>query len=227
MRRSIAGLAWVVLAACGGGGGGSGGSTPVSGTIGGQPFTPAEASAVVAGPATCTVQSQTVSVKAFALRFTSYTGACTDLTSDPLCKLTASSQSAMVVFADVGAVSPPTLGAGTFQVDPDPTNVRPGGGALAGTLVASFGGYVATTASCPAGTTARVAKGTLTVTSVSATEIAGSIDVIFGTLGTGNTFVPGTDTLKGDFTATVCGTLAADLCSLATAGGQCGGSLHC
>lgn len=226
MRRSIIGLAWVVLAACGGSSGSSNSGSPVSGTIGGQAFTPAEITAVVAGPATCSVQSQNVTVKAFALRLASFTGTCADLESDPLCKLVASSQSVTVVFADVGAVSSPTLGTGTFTVDPDPANAVPGTGALAGTLVASFGTSVTTTASCPAGTVAQVAKGTLKVTSVSSTAIGGSLDLTFGTLGQGGTFVPGTDTLKGNFTATVCGNLSADLCSLATTGGECS-SPHC
>jgi hypothetical protein len=223
MRRPFVGMAFVMLAACGGGSSSSG--NPVSGTIGGQPFTPAEVSAVLAGPATCSVASQTVNVKAFAVRLASFTGICADLQSDPLCRLRASAQSVTVVLADVGAVSSPTLGTGTFTVDPNPANVMPGSGALTGTLVASFGTLVTTTASCPLGTEAQVAKGTLTVTGVSSTTITGSLDLTFGTL-QGGTFTPGADTLKGDFTATVCGNLLTDLCSLATTGGECS-SPHC
>ncbi len=227
MQRMLVGLACVVaLAGCGGSSSSSGGGSTVAGTIGGQAFTPAEVSAVVAGPSTCSVASQTVDVKAFALRFSSATGTCTDLESDPLCKLTASSREVTVVFADVGAVASPTLGTGTFSVDPNPANVVPGTGPLAGTLVASFGGSVQTTASCPAGTVGQVAKGTLKVTGVSSTAISGSVDLTFGTVGSGGTFTPGTDTLKGSFTANVCGNLAADLCSLATTGGECS-SPHC
>lgn len=228
MSRSLVGMALVVLAGCGGGGsGGSVGSgNTVSGTIGGQAFKPAEVVAVVAGPSTCSIESQTVTVKAFALRLSSSTGLCTDLEADPICKLTPSSQSATVVFADVGAISAPTLGAGTFSVDPDPANVVPGTGALTGTLVAAFGSSVATTAACPAGTAAQVAKGTLTVNAVSSTTITGTLDLTFGTLDQGGHFVAGSDTLKGDFRASVCGNLAADLCSLATTQGQCS-SPHC
>jgi hypothetical protein len=225
----LVGMAWVVLAACGGSsssGGTVGGANTVTGTIGGQAFTPAEVSAVEAGPATCTVSSQTVSLKAFALRLSSSTGTCTDLESDPLCKLVASSREVTVVFADVGAVASPSLGTGTFTVDPDPTNVVPGTGSLTGTLVVAFGGSVATTSTCPAGTAGQVAKGTLTVTHMSSTSITGSLDLTFGTLSAGGTFVPGADTLKGAFNATMCGNLAADLCSLATTGGQCA-SPHC
>ncbi len=227
MRRMLVGVVFALLAACGGGssGGSSGGNT-VTGTIGGQAFTPAEVSAVVAGPATCAVASQTVDLKAFALRFSSATGTCAALESDPLCKLTASAREVTVVFADVGAVASPALGAGTFAVDPNPANVVPGTGPLTGTLVAAFGGSVETTAACPLGTTGQVAKGTLTVKSVGSSAISGSVDLTFGTMSAGGTFTPGSDTLKGSFTASVCGNLAADLCSLATTGGQCA-SPHC
>jgi len=226
MRRCLVGIAWVALTACGGGGGSS--STPVSGTIGGQAFTPAEVSAVIAGPETCTVLSQTVAVKAFAVRLASFTGTCTDLASDPLCKLEASSRSVTVVFADIGvAAVGPALGAGTFDVDPNPANAQAvTSGPLTGTLYASFAASVATTDQCPVGTVGQVAKGTLKVTSVDATKIAGTMDLTFGTVDQSFNFTPGTDKLKGDFTATVCTGTVGDLCSLATTGGQCM-SPHC
>ncbi len=226
MRRWLVGIAWVALTACGGGGGGSG-STAVSGTIGGQAFTPAEVSAVEVGPAMCTVLSQNVNVKAFAVRLASFTGICNDLASDPLCKLEANARSVTVVFADIGAVAGPTLGTGTFNVDPDPTNAQAvTSGPLAGTLYVAFAGAVTTTASCPVGTVGEIAKGTLTITAVDSSKITGSMDLTFGNVDQHGTFTAGTDTLKGDFTATVCGTPTFDLCTLATTGGSCM-SPHC
>ncbi len=222
MRRWLVGIGWIALTACGGGGSGSG-PTPVSGTIGGTAFTPAEVSAVEVGPAMCTVLSQSVNVKAFAIRLASFTGICTDLASDPLCKFEASSRSVTVVFADIGvATVGPTLGAGTFNVDPNPANAQAvTSGPLAGTLYASFAGAVTTTSSCPVGTVGQVAKGTLTITAMDSTKITGSMDLTFGTVDGSFNFTPGTDRLKGDFTATVCGTPTFDLCTLATTGGQC------
>jgi hypothetical protein len=229
MRRWLVGMASVALAACGSGSGsGGGGSHAVAGTIGGQAFTPAEVSAVVAGPATCTVQTNTVDVKAFAIRLASFTGVCADLASDPLCKLDASSRSVTLVFADIGvAGTAPALGAGTFQVDPNPANAQVvTSGPLAGTLYASFATAVETGATCPAGTVGQVAKGTLTIGSVDAATVTGSLDLTFGTVDQAFAFTPGTDTLKGDFTATVCAEAIGDLCSIATTGGQCS-SPHC
>lgn len=221
MRRCLVGIAWITLTACGGGGGSS--SNPVSGNIGGQPFAPAGTSAVVAGPAMCTVLSQNVNVKAFAVRFATFADVCPDLASDPLCKLEASSRSVTVVFADIGvAGTGPSLGTGTFNVDPNPANAQAvTTGPLAGTLYASFAASVTTTASCPAGTVGQVAKGTLTISTVNSTTIAGSLDLTFGTVDQAFNFTPGTDTLKGDFSATVCTQSIGDLCSLATTGGQC------
>lgn len=217
MRRLLVGTLFAV-AACGGGGGS--GSNAVSGTIGGRAFTPAESVAVVAGPADCT-QPVPITVKAFAIRFADFTGVCTDLEADPLCRLRASSRIVSVVFADVKGLADATLGPGTFDVNPNPAVLAPQtSGPLAGTAVATFAVGITTGASCPVGTEATVAKGTLTVGSVSPTAISGSIDLTFGTL-SGGTFNPGPDTLKGDFTATVCGGTVPDVCSLAAAGGQC------
>ncbi len=226
MRRWLLGITWVALTACGGGGGSSG-STGVSGTIGGQAFKPAEVSAVIAGPSTCTVPTD-FTAKAFAIRLGDFTGVCTDLESDPLCKLKASARSVTVVFADVGAVNPtPTLGTGTFAVSPDPTNaVLQTTGPLAGTLVASFAVSTVTGASCPTDAVAQVAQGTLRVDSVTATSITGNVDLTFGDWN-GTTFTAGTDKLKGDFTATVCAASISDVCPLAASGGACMGMPSC
>ena len=223
MRRWLVGFGFVALTACGGGGGGSS-SNPVSGTIGGQAFTPAEVSAVVAGPSHCTVMSNDVDVKAFALRFASFTGVCTALASDPLCELTHSAQSVTVVFADVGVgMTPPTLGAGTFTLTTDPTSLTSAeahtnpSDPLVGTLSIAFGGAIVTDATCQMATAPQVAQGTLTVSSVSATQIKGSVDLTFGT---------GTDKLKGDFTAALCSPIE-NVCPLADSGGTCTGAPTC
>jgi len=224
MRSWLVGVAAVsMMAACGGGGGGSS-EGAVSGTIGGQAFTPTETRAVIAGPSNCTVQSTPVNVKAFALRFASFTGVCTALASDPLCELTHSAQTVSVVFADVGVggVSP-TLGAGTFTLTSDPTSLT-GAEAhtnpsdpLVGTLSIAFGGAVVTGASCQMATAPQAAQGTLTVKSVTASEITGSVDLTFGT---------GTDMLKGDFAAALCSPIT-DVCPLAETGGTCSGTPTC
>ncbi len=231
MRRWLVGIGWVALTACGGGGGSSG-STAVSGTIGGQAFTPADTVAVIAGPSTCT-DPTTFTAKAFALRFADYTGACTEIESDPLCKLKASSRTVTIVFADVQATAPqPALGAGTFTLTTDPTSLTSAvlhtdpADPLVGTLSVAFGGSVVTTATCPASTSAQIAQGTLKVSSVSSTGITGSVDLTFGTLN-GSTFVPGTDKLKGDFTATTMCTPISTVCPLAATGGVCSGAPTC
>src|SRR5512142_2849807 len=164
MRRSLVGFVVLSLAACGGGGGGSS-STAASGTIGGQTFTPAETVAVIAGPSTCSHPAPFTG-KAFALRFADFTGACTEIDSDPLCKLKASSRTVTIVFADVGATAQPTLGAGTFTLTTDPTSLTSAtlhtdpADPLAGTLSVAFGGSIVTTATCPLNTSPQIAQGT-------------------------------------------------------------------
>jgi hypothetical protein len=96
-------------------------------------------------------------------------------------------------------------------------------------LVVAFGAYVslATGATCPAQAEAAVAEGTLRIDSVSGSAITGNLDLKFGSFD-GTTFTPNGDSLKGDFTATVCpGSIDSDtLCSLASTGGHCS-SPHC
>lgn len=223
MRGALVHFAWVALTvstACGGSSGSTTGAT-ASGTIGGQPFVPAEASAVLAGPANCSVPTA-FAVKAFAVRLASFSGVCTGLQSNPLCKLTPSATEVTVVFADVGVASvAPALGPGTFTLSTDPAApTLQTSGPLAGTLVSAFALATVTGTTCPVGTSTQVAQGTLQVKSVSPTAITGTLDLTFGRL-SGGTFTPGTDTLRGDFSATVCGQPIDDVCALASAGGQC------
>ena len=238
MRKLLMGFLVVLGAGCGGGGGGSSGqSGPATGTISGQAFTPAAVSAVTAGPATCS-QPTTFTAKALAVRFASYAGAsstdvCTNLTSDPLCKLKASATTVTVAMADIEGTAGPTLGPGTFNVTANPASAAnvtfQTSGPLAGTATIAFAASVATGTSCPASAQAAVAQGTLIIDAITSTDVTGSIDLTFGTYDAAtDKFTPGQGTLSGAFDAPLCSeAIAFDLCSLAANAGTCGGTPSC
>ncbi|HET6438654.1 MAG TPA: hypothetical protein VFG59_11365 [Anaeromyxobacter sp.] len=236
MRKLLIGVLLAVGAGCGGGGGGSGPSGPATGTISGEAFTPTNVSAVIVGPplSPCT-EPTTFTPKAVALRFANV-DMCTDLTSDPLCKFTASETTVTVAMADIEGTAGPTLAPGTFQVTPDPSNPSNVevhlSGPLAGTATVAFAISTVTGAGaqCLPDLKTAAAQGSLTIDSMDTTaggHVTGSLDLTLGTFSGGN-FTAGQGTFKGTFDAILCSEdVSFDLCQLAAGAGTCGGTPTC
>ncbi len=214
--RKLLPLFVAFAAACGGSSSKNNPSGPVSGTIGGKAFTPADQEALVAGTGStpCPLQLGTttvnVGVKAFAIEFSSYAGACTDLESAQ-CRVHASQETVMLVFARLNpAGTEPTINPGTYTIASSITSAAPDG---TGMLVTAFAQALATTGTCPTpGGTPRpsVQGGSLRIDSV-AGPITGHVSVSF----------QDGSTLAGDFSAPICTGTSVDVCSLATTQALC------
>lgn len=182
----------IVLAACGD----SGSDNPPlpqcpapaapSGTLAGSggglgTFTPAEMEALVAGPTTCTVFGNTVSVAGIFLGFTSYQGICNLLTQYGVCfdKANGTIVGVQIANASVPQLPAQVPGPGTYAVG------------TVGTTVTSAG-YSRTGASCASPARSSANDGdTITIDAVTSTQVTGSANL---------TFADGS-TLSGTFTA--------------------------
>jgi len=207
MKRFLAVVVAVGLAACGDDDKASGG--PASGTLGGQPFTPTNVSAVQVAPTTCTIQSTPVNVSGLILGFGSF-DLCSYLAQAGFCGAKASSTLVGAAVMKIGLVQAPTaVGAGTYNVI-DLATATPD---LSGNITGATGSATRTGATCiPTFAEDANAGGTITVSSTSATSVAGSVNFAFGT---GSTF-------SGSYNATVC-PQSVDICQLLLllAGGSC------
>lgn len=209
MRKIVAGLLMVAAAGCGTSSSSNG--EQLAGMIKGQPFAPAEI--VFVGPkssAGCTFDGMSipdnVNVSAVTLAFSAQAGVC-DLAKNP-CQARKNFTYASGVLAH-GGLGTMALDAGTYKVYADQQSAQvdigsAGLGLRAGVLVGDR-----TDASCmpgidPQNPSASAASGTITLTSVSATQIAGTIDVTFKDGGY----------LKGPFTASGCAAPMLDTCTI-------------
>ncbi len=205
MRKLL--LVSAFLVACGSSSKNSSGP-PVSGTIGGHAFSPADVQAIQAGtgstPCPVPLGNTTVNVgiKALAILLTSYPNSCGDFATAQ-CKLHQNAQSVTIIFARLNPLgTEPPLAPGTFTVNDSPATVTPDG---SGMLVVAFAQALSTNATCVGTPSSSIKGGTLRLDQVTG-PITGHVDV---------TFADGS-TLSGDFSAPICPGVSPDVCSLAT-----------
>lgn len=211
MRKLLAGVGVgvaVVLAGCGSS---SSSGSPVSGTIAGSAFTPAEVSAVVPGQTSCVVTGTSPTpVSALAIRLATFTGVCADFAA-PTCVNHRGSRDVTLIVARLGGA---LVGPATYDVVLDPVTGAKiiGSGGLEVALALSS--RVDDSAGCQV--TTSKASGTLRLDEVGGSAVKGHVDVTFQDGGK----------LTGDFTAAVCGA-APDVCALAAAQATCTGGPVC
>jgi hypothetical protein len=201
MRRATSCVAvGLLLAACGGGssgsgggGGGGGGGTEIAYMI----------------PATsCMESSTTVSVAGGVIMIAlnrTITDACAEASNACVSFKNLQGLGIGVVNYSVGGTAA-ALTPGTYTLGTTPTGST-------GTL--AFAGYDQTDATCTSSSSSGSATGSITITSVTGSAIAGSYDV-----------TQDTNHLTGSFNATVCasGAFQGDICSSSSGGGLGGGT---
>lgn len=163
-------IAWlpVLLLACGSEKGGS-----LPGLFG--DFTPADGAAVLFAPTTCSVPFVgTTSASGLAIALTSFSGTCDFVTATDLCgsKGSATLLLALAVAGDAGGGTVGALAPGTYPFLPNPPT---------GTFRAAIASAARTTATCGAQSGSPVAMngGSITVATVTATRVTGSLDLRF------------------------------------------------
>jgi hypothetical protein len=219
MRKIIL-LAAAFVAACGGGSSDNPGPTPLSGTIGGQPFTPIEVKALVVGtastPCTQIPVIGTAGVKGIALEITSYANACGDFAS-ATCAYHQNAKTVTVLLARLNPATPtntnpaePTIPAGTYAINGltalNPTDMSVGY-AQAIVTDATCNGGSPTPLPSAAGGSIRIDQ---TVGPTPTGPITGHLSVTF----------QGGGSMAGDFSAALCSETP-NVCGLALQGRLC------
>ncbi len=209
MLRSLAVTTAVVLTGCGSSSSGAASAPPgLSGTVLGQPFTPADSSALALSQATCSFSGAPASATGLLIGFGSFQGLCAFVTQHQTCgaKANATILGLLVVRANVTGGSPGPVQAGTYTIvstSATPTPDAQGNITIAQAVVTKTDSACATPSTTPVATT-----GTITITSVGA-NITGSADV---------TFSDGSH-VAGSFNAPACA-FRTDVCTVLS-GGSC------
>ena len=210
MKRWIIGAATAVLVSCGS----SSSGTTYNGGINGTPpggnsgfvFTPVDGGALIVGQTSCTISSTSAKVTGLLLGFSSYSGMCGFVRSHGVGCLDTGKASAtfvgIAVFdADLLAASP--IGPGTYTMN---TQVPAG----ATGFIVTEGTVTVTDAGCvDSGPDPLSLGGTITITSASAAQVTGSVNLTW----TGGGF-------SGPFDVVGC-TASVDVCGLANATATC------
>jgi hypothetical protein len=204
MLRSLATAASAAaLVACGSSSSSSGASPPpaaaLSGTLLGQPFTPADSAALVPGQGSCSLSSVTASATGLAVRFSSFQGLCSLMTSQNRACGTRANATVLTLLlvnarrgGTAAAVQP-----GTYTI----TTTIPAPDAQGNFAIAE--GFAAKTGDCTATASASFAgSGTITIDSVGS-SVTGSADVTFSDGGH----------VSGSFSAATC-SFQVDVCTL-------------
>jgi len=198
----------VVLAACGDSNSAPAAPTPLAGTVAGQPFTPADGSAVVLAQATCTVGGQTGNGTGLAVAFSTVAGLCDFAKANGVCTTQASSTTVdlLVVRANLGGgtVSGPVQ-PGTYTIGGLP-QFDAQNNYIFGQAIATKTGVCGTPSGTPVTTTAT--NGTIRIATIgtgAGAHVTGSADV---------TFADGSH-VAGTFDVPVC-VFDVDVCAAAT-----------
>ncbi len=205
MLRSLACTLAVLLAACGSSSSSSPAPAPApapsfGGTVGGQPFTPADASALVLSDATCSFSGTTASATGLAIGFGTFTGLCNVVTQGQGCaeKANATIVNVVVVRANVAGAKAGPVQPGTFDASAStPVPDTAGNVTVAQALITRNDSSCASPASTPSAT-----KGTIRIDAIGA-RVTGFADL---------TFDDGSH-VAGAFNVATCG-FQTDVCSL-------------
>ena len=209
MSRSLACTLAVLLAACGSSshpGASPAPSPALGGTVAGKPFVPADASALVLGEATCSLQGTTASATGLLLGFGSFAGMCNLLTQTHGCgaKASATIVNLLVLNANVAGRAAAPVQPGTYTVTASPIPDPSGDVSVAQAFISHTDPSCATSTSEPLAT-----SGTIRIDSASP-RVTGSADLSFDD----GSHVAGT------FDLTACG-FQTDVCT-ALSGSACG-----
>lgn len=226
--RNIVAVAITVALAAGCGSSSSSSSGPqrptgsVTGTLGGQAFTLAQAAAISAGSGStpCSLGALSIAARAVEVNLTTASGealACGELaTGQCLTRPSARKATVVVAAVNMGATATePTLGAGTYKVAADITGATP---SSTGTYQLAYAEALAVDPSC-AGTPVKSTGGLVWLDAPTTSRITGAVSI---------TFADGSS-ISGNFDAPVC-TTAPNVCQTATAlagAGLCPGPVSC
>jgi hypothetical protein len=205
MARSLAAAAAaVILFACGKSSSGVAAPSPppaaaLSGTMFGQAFSPADAAALLPGQGSCTLASVTASATGLAVRFSSFQGICSLMTSqNRTCgtRANATVLTLLIVTAKRGGAAAPVQ-PGTYTI----TSSIPAPDSQGNFTIAEA--FAAKTEACTAAPSAAfAASGTITINSVGS-SVTGSADLTFSDGGH----------VSGSFSASMC-SVQVDVCTL-------------
>jgi hypothetical protein len=216
LRPLVASVAAVLLlASCGDDDNGGAPAPPaaraVAGTLLGQPFTAADASALVLSRATCAFDGVNASATGLVLGFSSFSGLCSFVTQNQLCasRANAAIVTVLILRANLLGNAAPVQ-AGTYTI----SAATPSPDAQGNIVVAqAIGSRTDAVCATPAGTP-EATSGTVRIDSVGAT-IAGSVDLVF----------PDGGRVAGPFSVPACG-FQTDVCA-AMQGLSCPGQRAC
>ncbi len=213
MRKLVLAAAVAVMAC----GSSSSSSSSATGTIGGSPFSPAETAAFYVAPVTCSLPAVgDKALTAVGVAFNSTTGTCNDVVQ---CVTHRNSREVMVVIAKFPVIGSgqPVITTGDYAVGASMSTPQIGADGM-GTVAFATATSTANDATCTptVHTPSTAASSTIHLGEVSASRIAGTVDLTFDDGGT----------LSGSFSVTPCGSTP-DVCTLAQAGGLCQGLPAC
>lgn len=219
MRKLVLSLA-VAAMACGSS---SSNSNSVTGTIGGSSFSPAEVAGFYVAPQTCNLPVVgSTPLTAIGIFFNSTTNTCNDVVQ---CVAHRSAREVTVVIAKFPLIqtgAQPSITTGDYTIAGGATSISQPQSVDPNTGIATIAFATATRTANDVTCTPTVSfaaaspAGTVHISDVSATHIAGTVNLTFEDGGT----------LSGSFSVTPCGT-APNVCTLAQAGGLCSGAPTC
>lgn len=210
MRRLVvAAASALALGGCGGSSSSSSSSAPpgVSGTILGQPFTAADASALELSPATCAFDGVNANATGLVVGFGSFSGLCSFVSQHQSCgtKASATTVTVIVVRANVAGGTAPPVQPGTFTIGgASPLPDAQGNVTVAQGIVSKTDASCAQPPNIP-----DVVSGTVTIGAVGA-RTSGSVSLGLSDGGK----------VAGSFDVPTCTGFRTDVCT-AVAGGSC------
>jgi hypothetical protein len=183
----------------------------VTGTVGGQPFTAVDTSALRLGEEVCAIGGVAANASGLLLGFGTFQGLCAFVTQNQGCgsKANATIVTVLVARANITGASPGPVQPGTYTIAASTPAVDSQGNVLVADGLAIRNGATCTDAALP-----EVTGGTVQLTTVG-TRVAGSVDLTFADGGR----------VAGSFDVPACG-FQTDVCTV-LAGGDCVGEPPC